>query len=84
MYTQEGESLGDTTADNHLLSHIEEKYYVPSLLTNAMKEHAMGILIHDDILAMMMLCSNPEDVNVPNHYKEKGMMFKESTTKRSL
>jgi hypothetical protein len=38
MHTDDGQSLGDATKDKeHLLSHIEEKYYVPSLLYNARK-----------------------------------------------
>ena len=44
--TQEGKSLGDAFNDQeHLLSHIEDKYYVPSLLLNAMKERSskMGL-----------------------------------------
>lgn len=39
MKTKEGTTLGDTTNDNqHLLDHMKEKYYVPSLLVNAIKE----------------------------------------------
>ena len=39
MQTEQGQSLGDAIKDkDHLLSHIEEKYYVPSLLYNAAKD----------------------------------------------
>lgn len=36
MTTQDGQSLGDATKNNeHILSHLEESYYVPSLLYRA-------------------------------------------------
>lgn len=36
MHTDAGESLGDATKNNdHILSHFEESYYVPSMLYNA-------------------------------------------------
>jgi hypothetical protein len=39
MQTENGSSLGDAIDDtDHLLSHIEEKYYVPSLVFNAVRE----------------------------------------------
>jgi len=38
MVTTEGEHLGDLTNSDHLLSHIEESYYVPSLVYNAVAE----------------------------------------------
>jgi hypothetical protein len=38
MVTEDGESLGDATGDiDHIVSHIAEDYYVPSLLFNALK-----------------------------------------------
>lgn len=38
MQTNEGQSLGEATkSKDHLLSHLKEKYYVPSLLLNTMK-----------------------------------------------
>lgn len=37
MKDQNGKTIGDDSTD-HLLAHIEEKYYVPSLLVNAMKD----------------------------------------------
>lgn len=38
MVTEEGRSLGAATRNSeHLLSHFEEKYFVPSLVTNAIK-----------------------------------------------
>lgn len=40
MSTDDGKSLGDATGDTeHLLSHIEEGYVVPSLVYRALKEH---------------------------------------------
>jgi hypothetical protein len=33
-----GRSMGDMSNSNHILSHIEEGYHVPSLLVNALKE----------------------------------------------
>jgi hypothetical protein len=41
MTTEEGKSLGEMTGAGHLLSHIEEQYYVPSLLMRACR--VMGI-----------------------------------------
>jgi len=39
MVTQDGKTLGDSTKnEGHLIDHIKEKYYVPSLLTNAIKD----------------------------------------------
>lgn len=39
MKTTEGKSLGDASQNtSHLRSHMEEKYYVPSMLAAAMKE----------------------------------------------
>ena len=32
------ESMGDMAKSNHILNHIKEKYYVPSLLNNAIQE----------------------------------------------
>jgi len=36
--TEDGQSLGDMSGHSHLIDHMEEKYYVPSLLYNAFKE----------------------------------------------
>jgi len=38
LKTQEGVTLGDTTGADHLDSHVEEEYIVPSLVWNALKE----------------------------------------------
>ena len=38
MVTENGETLGDTGSGQHLISHMEENYFVPSLLYNAFKE----------------------------------------------
>jgi hypothetical protein len=38
MVTEDGRTLGDVSKSNHLLNHIEENYFVPSLLWNAIKE----------------------------------------------
>jgi len=40
MKTQEGKTMGDACGDpsDHLRSHLKDKYYVPSLLLNALKE----------------------------------------------
>ena len=39
MVTAEGKPLGDCVSESdHLISHFKEKYYVPSLLLNAIKE----------------------------------------------
>lgn len=42
--TEDGKSLGDASGySDHLLSHIEDQYYVPSLLMNAIKERSSQI-----------------------------------------
>lgn len=42
MRTEDGETLGDKAHSDHLLSHMEERYYVPSLLVNAIEERRYG------------------------------------------
>lgn len=43
--------LGDVISDNHILEHIREKYYVPSLFLNAMNENKnqLSIIAQDSI-----------------------------------
>ena len=36
--TEDGKSMGDLGDNSHLLSHIDEKYYVPTLAVNALRE----------------------------------------------
>lgn len=44
MRTEENKSLGEAIKDkDHILSHIEEKYYVPSLLMNAIELFPVSI-----------------------------------------
>ena len=38
MVNENGESLGEMSSHDHLIKHMEERYYVPSLLYNAFKE----------------------------------------------
>ena len=38
MQTQDGEVLGDSSESNHVVSHVKDNYFVPSLFWNAMKE----------------------------------------------
>jgi hypothetical protein len=45
MVTGDGESLGDITGSDHILSHIEEKYYVPSLLMRAIDQFPIGQIV---------------------------------------
>lgn len=56
---EEGKSLGDLTDSDHVLSHIEEKYYVPSLLMRAIDEFPIGPLI----IAMLQEVWSGEDVD---------------------
>jgi hypothetical protein len=37
MTTDDGRTLGEVTGDSHILSHIEEDYFVPSLLIRAVQ-----------------------------------------------
>jgi len=36
--TESGQTMGELSRSEHILSHFEEKYYVPTLLCNAMEE----------------------------------------------
>jgi hypothetical protein len=38
MTLENGQSMGDFSGSDHLESHMDEKYYVPSLVVNAVKE----------------------------------------------
>lgn len=40
-----GRPLGELSDSGHIVSHIEEKYYVPSLLVNAIETFPVGMLI---------------------------------------
>ena len=42
MKTQDGKTLGDASSTDHLTSHMEEGYVVPSLAYNAMMEAGAG------------------------------------------
>ena len=44
MKTEDGKALGDALKDGeHILAHVEEKYYVPSLLVNAIERFPVSI-----------------------------------------
>lgn len=50
MQTESGEPLGDSLDDtNHLKSHFEEPYYVPSLLYNAIQAFRVSPIANDTI-----------------------------------
>lgn len=52
LVTEKGISLGDVTETvDHLLSHIGERYYVPSLLANAIAEYPIGPMFQAAITA---------------------------------
>lgn len=55
MQTTDGENLGDAMKNNdHILSHMEESYFVPSLLVNAEKfSHHMSIMSKDGCARLM-------------------------------
>jgi hypothetical protein len=56
MRTENGQSLGDaTTNTDHLINHITENYYVPSLLANALVE-SFG---RTDIGIQWHMCKEP-------------------------
>lgn len=38
MKTKEGRTMGELSKSDHIVQHIKQKYYVPSLLMNAIKE----------------------------------------------
>lgn len=44
MHTQDGKSLGDSSNDEgHIAGHIRERYYVPSLLANAVEAFPVSL-----------------------------------------
>lgn len=58
--TQTGQVLGDAIQSDHLLSHMEENYFVSSMVMNALEEAGLGDLIHDTIVTAMMMASKQE------------------------
>jgi len=42
MKTEDGRTLGDVSSSDHMLNHLKEKYYVPSILANAVEEFGMS------------------------------------------
>lgn len=54
MVTDDGQSLGDATGDtDHILSHFEEEYYVPSLMVNAEKHNHRFCMLSKDGIARL-------------------------------
>ncbi len=49
MVTTDGRNLGEVSGSDHLISHMEESYYVPSMLVNADKFKGMSILARSTI-----------------------------------
>jgi len=50
MRNEQGKTLGEITSDkDHLLNHIKEKYYVPSLLINAINKFPVSIVTQGEI-----------------------------------
>lgn len=57
-----GAPLGETVRDTeHLLSHIDEGYYVPSLLTRALKLHPISPIAQTVLAELWGYCA-PDDV----------------------
>ena len=57
----EGKALGDALNDtDHLLSHIEEDYFVPSLLWNALREVSHAPM-EESLLGVLSGLTYPED-----------------------
>ena len=53
---EDGKTLGDSTNDNtHILAHIKENYFVPSLLVNACNERGVSRIAMHNIYSMMQL-----------------------------
>lgn len=50
----------EVLGNDHLLLHMQERYYVPSLLWNAIKEFPVSIIVHDMII---MLWNKDERAN---------------------
>jgi hypothetical protein len=55
MQTTDGHNLGEQTNNtDHILSHFEESYYVPSILMNAFKHNnRLSIMTQDGIARLM-------------------------------
>lgn len=49
MRTEDGKTLGDVTNNNHILSHLDEMYFAPSLLVNASEMYGISIVAKDVI-----------------------------------
>lgn len=64
MRTDTGVSLGEATQNvDHILSHLAERYYVPSLLTNAIKRYPVSPIAHDYLCA----CFNPSQPHAESY-----------------
>lgn len=50
---EDGETLGEWTKSNHLLTHMEEEYYVPSLLMRAMEVNHISSMGGHGVVQMM-------------------------------
>tara|TARA_Y100000310_G_C20590770_1_gene767861 strand:+ start:211 stop:963 length:753 start_codon:yes stop_codon:yes gene_type:complete len=42
---KEGKTLGELNSSDHIINHFKEKYYVPSLLVNAIKEFSVSPIV---------------------------------------
>lgn len=73
MKNEKGVPLGELTDSNHINSHIEENYFVPSLLLNAIKLYPVSILAKHSIFD----CFNGE----PYLYKDTKYQIKSSLKK---
>jgi hypothetical protein len=62
--TQNDESLGESSKDtDHLESHFDEKYYVPSMLMNSIRFYSMSPLANGT-LHELWFNSNPSDKDI--------------------
>jgi hypothetical protein len=49
MVTDNGETWGEVTKSDHIVSHIEEGYFVPSLIVRAIEVFPVGMLIKSTV-----------------------------------
>jgi len=68
----QGVPVGEVFRDkDHVLNHIKENYFVPSLVVRAMEVIPVSIMAHDYVMSRMMIVSKHE--GVPEAWTDKEM-----------
>lgn len=61
MKSKDGKTMGEISQSDHIKSHIREKYYVPSLLVNAIKAFPISLVAKDALGSIWKYHNNPMD-----------------------